>query len=98
MANVLEMIMIIFFGLSWPLNIYKLIKNRSAKGVSVWFYYFIDLGYAAGIAAKFINMNNGTEVPFYVLFFYILNFCMVLAGIIIYYRNKKLDREKEENA
>jgi len=92
MANILEAVMIVCFGLSWPINISKLLKARTAKGTSVMFYYFIDLGYVAGIAAKFIKLNNGIETPVYVWFFYFLNFFMVLAGIIIYYRNKKLDK------
>lgn len=100
MANILEMAMMICFGLSWPVNIIKAIKAKTAKGTSVFFYYFIDLGYLAGIAAKFIKAAQGAPGPWYVLFFYFLNFFMVLAGIIIYYRNKKLDkafsRAKEE--
>mgnify|MGYP003296753940 CR=1 FL=1 len=41
------------------------------------------------------NLNDGIATPWYVWFFYVLNFLMVLAGIIIYYRNKKLDKERE---
>ena len=90
--------MIVLFGVSWPVNISKLLKSRTAKGTSVLFYYLIDFGYIAGIAAKFIKLSNGIATPWYVWFFYILNFCMVLFGIIIYYRNRKLDRERERNA
>lgn len=92
MANILEAVMIVCFGLSWPINIAKLLKARTAKGTSVLFYYFIDLGYIAGIAAKVIKLSQGIATPWYVWFFYVLNFCMVLAGIIIYYRNKRLDK------
>lgn len=91
MSDILEAVMIVCFGLSWPLNIAKLLKSGTAKGTSVMFYYFIDLGYIAGIAAKFIKLQNGIQTPWYVWFFYVLNFFMVLAGIIIYYRNKKRD-------
>lgn len=95
MANILEAAMIVCFGLSWPINIAKLLKSKTAKGTSVLFYYFIDIGYVAGIAAKFIKLNQGIETPYYVWFFYFLNFLMVLAGIIIYYRNKKLDAKNK---
>ncbi len=95
MTNILEAIMIVLFGISWPINIYKLIKSKTAKGTSVLFYYFIDLGYIAGIAAKIIKYTQGISTPAYVWFFYILNFCMVLAGIIIYYRNKHLDNKNK---
>lgn len=91
MADILEAVMIVCFGLSWPINIRKLLKSRTAKGTSVLFYYFIDIGYVAGIAAKIIKLANGIATPWYVWFFYVLNFLMVLAGIVIWYRNKKLD-------
>lgn len=91
MADILEAVMIVCFGLSWPINIVKLWKARTAKGTSVLFYYFIDLGYIAGIAAKCVKLSDGIATPWYVWFFYVLNFCMVAAGILIYYRNKRLD-------
>lgn len=97
MSNVLEAVMIVCFGLSWPINISKLLKSRTAKGTSVLFYYFIDLGYVAGIAAKFIKLSQGLSTPFYVWFFYFLNFLMVFAGIIIYYRNRRLDKAAQKN-
>ena len=94
MANILEAVMIVCFGISWPINIYKLLKSRTAKGTSVLFYYCIDIGYVAGIAAKIVKHSMGVPTPWYVWFFYVLNFCMVLFGILIYYRNKKLDKIK----
>ena len=93
MADILEMIMIICFGVSWPINISKLIKSKTAKGTSVMFYILIDLGYVAGIAAKAIKLMNGIATPWYVWFFYVLNFLMVLAGIIIWLCNRALDKK-----
>ena len=83
--------MIVLFGLSWPINIRKLLKSRTAKGTSVTFYCFIALGYVFGIAAKFVKLDQGVTTPFYVWFFYFLNLFMVCFGIIIYFRNRKLD-------
>lgn len=96
MADIFEAAMIVCFGISWPINIRKLLKSKTAKGTSIMFYYLIDIGYIAGIAAKIIKLTNGIQTPWYVWFFYVLNFCMVLAGIVIYYRNKKLDKEKSD--
>ena len=36
-AQVFEMIMLICFGLSWPFNITKSVRSRTAKGKSLWF-------------------------------------------------------------
>ena len=96
--EILEMIMIITFGASWPFNVIKSYKSRTAKGKSLQFLILIDLGYVAGIASKFLNegyMNNiGSK--WYVLFFYVLNFIMVTADMFLYFRNKRLDAINEK--
>lgn len=46
-AEILETVMILAFGLSWPLSIYKSVKSRTAKGKSLQFEIFIWLGYIA---------------------------------------------------
>ena len=95
MADVLEMIMMICFGLSWPINIRKAWVGRTAKGISVMFYGFIVFGYVVGLLSKYIKLRQGIHTPLCVWFFYILNMLMVATGIAIYFRNKKLDRERE---
>lgn len=95
MENVLEMLMVVCFGISWPLNINKLIKSKTAKGTSVLFYFFIWIGYVFGLAGKTIKAMNGIATPAYVWFFYILNTLMVSCGIVLYFRNKQLDQERE---
>jgi len=97
-AAFMEMLMMICFGLSWPMNIRKAWKAKSTKGTSLFFYSFIWIGYMVGIISKFILIHEASPlpwydtVPWYVLFFYILNIAMVTAGIFIYFRNRKLDR------
>lgn len=86
MVEVLEALMVILFGVSWPINIIKIYKARTSKNYSVVFYYLIDIGYIFGITSKLL----AGKVT-YVLFFYIINFIMVTLSIIIYYRNLKLD-------
>ena len=96
MENLLEVLMVVCFGISWPLNIVKAWKARTAKGTSVLFYFFIWIGYIFGLAAKAVKLSGGVSTPFYVWFFYILNEVMVTAGILIYYRNKLLDRKNKK--
>lgn len=98
MAEIFEVLMIICFGASWPFNVIKSYKARTAKGKSLWFLCLIIFGYIAGIASKFINeayMAN-LSTKWYVLFFYFLNLIMVTADLILYFRNKKLDKRKEK--
>lgn len=55
MSEILEIIMIASFGLSWPANVIKSYKARTAKGKSILFLILIFLGYIAGIASKLTN-------------------------------------------
>ena len=95
MAEFLEVIMIICFGASWPFNVIKSYKARTTKGKSPVFLCLIILGYIAGIAAKFMNETfmNSISQKWYVLFFYFLNLVMVSADLVLYIRNRKLDKE-----
>ena len=81
MAQFLEVCMIVSFGLSWPNNIMTTLRNKSAKGKSLAFLLLIDIGYLCGIAGKLVGGN----FVWYVLFFYILNFCMVTTDICLYF-------------
>lgn len=87
MAEILETIMLIAFGLSWPINVYKNFKARTAKSMSLWFILLIIFGYLAGIAAKIISHRVN-----YVLAVYLLNLVMVSANLIIYFINRRYDR------
>lgn len=95
MADLLEFLMLICFGVSWPINISKAWKTRSAKGTSVIFYFFIAIGYIFGIISKVLKINAGVTVPLYVIIIYAVNTLMVSCGILIYYRNKKLDKNSK---
>ena len=94
MAEIFEIIMIVSFGASWPLNVIKSYKARTTKGKSLGFLLLIFFGYVAGIVSKFVNEVYMAEIgaKWYVLFFYVLNFLMVGADLVLYVRNKRLDR------
>lgn len=90
MAAVLEAIMLVCFGLSWPINAMKAWKSRTAVGTSWMFLALITLGYVAGIAAKFVG---GTVN--WVLIVYFLNLAALVANWIIYLRNRTLDEQRK---
>lgn len=98
MAEILEIIMIVSFGASWPMNVMKSYKARTTKGKSLAFLCLILFGYIAGIASKFMNADYMANFSskWYVLFFYVLNFVMVFTDFCIYFRNKKLDKLAEK--
>ena len=94
LAEILEIIMVVSFGASWPFNVMKSYKARTTKGKSLLFLCLILFGYVAGIISKLLNeayMANFAS-KWYVLFFYVLNFIMVFADLMIYIRNYRLDK------
>ena len=97
MSEILEIIMIVSFGVSWPMNVMKSFKARTTKGKSLSFLCLIFFGYIAGIASKFTNeaYMAAFAQKWYVLFFYCLNLIMVWMDLILYARNKALDKKAE---
>lgn len=88
MSQILEMGMLICFGFSWPLSLYKNIKAKSAKSMSLPFILLIIGGYLAGIAAKLCNHTVNI-----VLAVYVLNLTIVLINLAVYFINRHYDRQ-----
>ena len=67
-TDLMEAVMILCFGLSWPISIRKSWVSRTAKGKSLFFECFIWIGYVFGIARKFMQhmeccRNTRKSVP-----------------------------------
>ena len=88
MGSIFESIMLICFGLSWPLNVIKAYKARTAKGTSLPFILLIITGYIAGITAKLVTGQIN-----YVLIVYLLNLAIVSMNVVVYFRNIALDKK-----
>ena len=98
MSEIFEIIMLLCFGASWPLNVIKSYKARTTKGKSLGFLILIELGYVAGIISKFTNESYMAQISakWYVLFFYFLNFTMVGLDLLLYFRNSRFMRSEEQ--
>lgn len=81
--------MLMCFGISWPVNVMKSIRMKSAKGKSLAFLIAIFVGYIFGIIHKLIYSRDG------VLYLYILNLIMVGMDLALYFVNRRRDRENE---
>ena len=92
MSEIFEIIMVVSFGASWPFNVMKSYRARTAKGKSLLFLLLIFFGYIAGIIAKL----TADSFKWYVLFFYVLNLIMVGTDLILYIRNKRIDAAREK--
>lgn len=90
MSPLLETFMLVCFGLSWPINVMKAIKARSAKSMSLPFILLIISGYIAGISAKLLSHQIN-----YVLVVYFINLAIVTVNLVVYFRNKHIDKEQD---
>ena len=87
LASIFETIMIVCFGLSWPMSIVRSVRSRSTKGKSLLFMCFIAFGYVCGIVSKIIDHKFNLA-----FWFYFPNVIMVCTDIGLYFRNKKLEQ------
>ena len=67
-------------------SIAKALRTKVTKGKSPIFMGFILLGYIFGIINKFVNHQVD-----YVIWFYVLNFCLVAFDLILYFKYKDND-------
>ena len=93
-TKILEAVMLICFGCSWPFNLIKSIKTKSTKGKSLLFLILIDMGYVAGIVSKIISPTFNWPTDWWIFVLYCLNFTMVLGDLIMYFINR--NREQKE--
>lgn len=89
MGSFFEAMMLICFGFSWPLSVYKSYTSKTAKGKSLVFTIVIIIGYMMGIIGKLINHNIT-----YVLALYFINLLFVSVDLMLYFRNKHLDQQQ----
>lgn len=87
----LEVLMVVSFGASWPMSILKSYRSRTAKGKSLFFLCLILFGYICGVCSKLLS-----QTITYVTFFYVLNLVLVSIDLILYFRNRNLDRKAEQ--
>lgn len=98
MQNLLEALMILCFGLSWPISIYRSYTARTAKGKSLFFEVFLWIGYVFGIIREFMQYFSGKGLNFLFYLgwiFYFMNIAEITIDMMLYIRNVELDRGRE---
>ena len=88
MTSIFETIMLVCFGLSWPINVIKAYQSKTAKATSLPFILLIFGGYIAGITSKIVSGQIN-----YVFAVYLINIAFVLLNIAVYFRNVVLDNK-----
>ncbi len=92
-----EIGMLVAFGFSWPFNIVKSWRSRTAKGKSVLFEFIVVFGYLVGLLGKYISYRR-TGTLAYSTWFYLADIAMVVIDIVLYFRNTALDRQADRAA
>lgn len=90
MQTVFEMMMLICFGVSWPVSVLKSYRARTTTGKSLVFLLAIWAGYICGICSKLM-----ADSLTYVFVMYVFNFCVVSTDVVLYFRNLRLDKAKK---
>ena len=92
LSVILEGVMLICFGASWPIAIIKTLRTKNPIGKSVIFLFLVLIGYMAGVANKIFSKFDN------VFYLYVLNSCMVAVDLVLtaYYLRK--NRLKAINA
>ena len=95
-AKILEAVMIVLFGISWPFNLLKSIKSKSSKGKSLLFLVLIDIGYIAGITSKFVSETFVWANDWWIFMVYVINFAFVSLDLAVYFINKSKESKLEK--
>lgn len=91
LASIFETLMIVCFGISWPMSIVRSYRSRSTKGKSLPFMCMILFGYFCGVAAKLLSHTY--NLAFY---FYFPNIIMVSTDICLFFRNRQIEKRQAE--
>lgn len=88
--SIFETIMLVCFGIAWPISIYKSWMSKSSGGKSPLFSVVVIVGYLSGMIHKWLFSRD------IVMFLYLLNMVMVSIDLCIYFRNKRLEKLKSD--
>lgn len=75
-----EALMLICFGVSWPVSICKALRTRVVDGKSPLFMGIVMFGYASGFIHKLVYS------PDWITTLYALNFLMVGTDLVLYFK------------
>ena len=75
-----EAIMLICFGVSWPVSIAKALRTKIVLGKSPLFMGIVWLGYLSGIIHKVLHSFD------WIILLYVFNMIMVVIDIALYYK------------
>jgi hypothetical protein len=78
--SILEAIMLICFGISWPVSVLKALMTKIVVGKSPLFMSLVAIGYVSGISHKIMYSRD------YLVVLYMFNLSMILIDLYLYTR------------
>ncbi len=81
--SIFETLMLVCFGVSWPISIIKALKTKSVAGKSPVFMIIVISGYASGIIHKLLYSQD------WVTILYVINFILVSIDLFLYFHYSK---------
>lgn len=85
---IFEAVMLVCFGMAWPVSILKSWRSRTNKGKSRFFLLIVFVGYLSGLIHKLWWQEKVDGV----VWLYLLNAVMVAVDGILFYRNGWLEK------
>lgn len=78
--SIFEVIMLVCFGISWPISIAKSIRTKVVAGKSPIFMGIVCVGYLSGMIHKVLYSFD------WVIILYLVNMIMIIIDIALYFR------------
>ncbi len=90
---IFEALMLLSFGMAWPMSIWKSWRSRTNKGKSLVFLLIIFFGYCCGLVHKLFWQSKIDGA----VWLYLFNQVMVGIDLMLYYRNYRIDKASVES-
>jgi len=81
--SIFEIVMLLCFGVSWPISIAKALKTKKVSGKSPLFMGIVIAGYASGVLHKIFYSFD------WVIWLYGMNMVLVAVDMSLYFRYLK---------
>ncbi len=83
-----EAIMLLCFGLAWPMNIINALRSKTSKGRTILFQVAVLIGYFSGIIHKVLYS------PDFIIVLYCINFIMVSIDTLLFLHYRRLENKQ----
>ena len=88
-GEIFETIMLLCFGLCWPVSIVKALRTKMVHGKSVAFMLLVIVGYLSGATSKIVRSTCGANPLEYTIWLYFFNAALVSVDLLLFLKYHK---------